>query len=194
MSTAPRKIVFRWISTASLISMLILAVSTILIQIYLTDYLMARGLEYRTYQLAQYLSIPYLYIPLVGFLAVMLFSWVYLMRVRSFVQAKPGVRLPSVIAPLRMIELASLLLAVLAGSLFIPYVLGSNWMLSNFFKTKSSIPALSGLYSSYYGAATPMMDLAPLWKYFISNMLSNIIVVAAALIMAHKAVRRVRLR
>jgi hypothetical protein len=194
LSIAPRRILLRWTSTASQLTILILTVSTLLIEVFFTDYLVARGLEYKTYQLTQYLTIPYPYIPLVGFLAVILFSWTYLVKVRSFVLARPGASLPKIILPIRMFEIAFVLLTVLACSLFMPYILGSNWMMHNFFNAKSSIPSLSGLYSSYYGAAPAMMMLAPLWKYFLSNMLSYIIVVVAALIMARKTARRARPR
>ena len=194
MSIAPRRVLLRWTSTTSLLTIMILTVSTLVIEIFFTDYLVARGLEYKTYQLTQYLTIPYPYIPLVGFLAVVLFSWTYLVKMRSFVLARPGAPLPKIILPIRMFEIAFVLLTVLACSLFIPYILGSNWMLRNFFIAKSSIPALSGLYSAYYGAIPAMMTLAPLWKYFLSNMLSYTIVVVAVLIIARKTVRRARPR
>lgn len=158
------------------------------------DYLVARGLEYKTYQLDTFLTIPYLYVPLIGFLVVALSSWTYLTRARATIMAKPGVRPPAGILPVRMFEGVFIILAVLSGSLYLPYVFGSNWMLNNLVGMKLSFPGLSGFISWYYSGALAVMALEPFWKYFLSSVLSLAVIAAAVLLIARKPARPARTR
>ena len=194
MSVVPRRIVFKPTAPTSLVSIAILMASTVLIEIYFTDYLMVRGLEFKSYQFASLPSIPYLYLPIIGFVAVMLSSWMYLARARLVVQAKLGVQLRSTILSARTFEATFVLMTIQAAALFIPYVLGSNWMLNEISSVTTLILGLRGLYLWFYGTIAPMMGLDPIWKYFASNAVSYTIIVAATLIMARKPRRQIAKR
>ena len=194
MSVVPRRIVFKPTAPTSLVSIAILMASTVLIEIYLTDYLMVRGLEFKSYQFASLPSIPYLYLPIIGFVAVMLSSWMYLARARLVVQAKLGVQLRSTILSARTFEATFVLMTIQAAALFIPYVLGSNWMLNEISSVTTLILGLRGLYLWFYGTIAPMMGVDPIWKYFASNAVSYTIIVAATLIMARKPRRQIAKR
>lgn len=108
--------------------------------------------------------------------------------------AKPGVRPPAEILPLRMFEGVFVLLAVLSGSLYLPYVFGSNWMLNGLVGMKASFPGLSGFISWYYSRALVVMALAPLWKYFLSGLLSLAVTAAAVLLIGRRPMRITRTR
>jgi len=194
LSVVPRRIVFKPTAPTSLVSIAILMASTVLIEIYFTDYLMVRGLEFKSYQFASLPSIPYLYLPIIGFVAVMLSSWMYLARARLVVQAKLGVQLRSTILSARTFEATFVLMTIQAAALFIPYVLGSNWMLNEISSVTTLILGLRGLYLWFYGTIAPMMGLDPIWKYFASNAVSYTIIVAATLIMARKPRRQIAKR
>ena len=194
MSVVPRRIVFKPTAPTSLVSIAILMASTVLIEIYFTDYLMVRGLEFKSYQFASLPSIPYLYLPIIGFVAVMLSSWMYLARARLVVQAKLGVQLRSTILSARTFEATFVLMTIQVAALFIPYVLGSNWMLNEISSVTTLILGLRGLYLWFYGTIAPMMGLDPIWKYFASNAVSYTIIVAATLIMARKPRRQIAKR
>lgn len=194
MSVVPRRIVFKPTAPTSLVSIAILMASTVLIEIYFTDYLMVRGLEFKSYQFASLPSIPYLYLPIIGFVAVMLSSWMYLARARLVVQAKLGVQLRSTILSARTFEATFVLMTIQAAALFIPYVLGSNWMLNEISSVTTLILGLRGLYLWFYGTIAPMMGVDPIWKYFASNAVSYTIIVAATLIMARKPRRQIAKR
>jgi hypothetical protein len=189
-----RRIIFRWVSTSALVSILILVVSTVLIEVFFLHYLAATGLEYLSYQVDSLPGIPYTYVPLIGFLAVMLSSWVYLTERRSFIRTRPGVSLPYTIMPTRMFEAVFILLAVLAAALYLPYVLTSNWMINIFFSLKESFPSFAGPISWFYNGASAAMDLSPIWKYVLSNLVAYIIVVIVVLIFASGSRRRIRTR
>jgi hypothetical protein len=93
-----------------------------------------------------------------------------------------------------MFEGVFIILAVLSGSLYLPYIFGSNWMLNSLAAMKSSFPGLSGFVSWYYSGALVVMGLAPLWKYFLSSVLSLAIIAAAVLLIARKPARPARTR
>lgn len=194
MSIVPRRIVFRWTSAPSLASIILLIASTVFVEAFFADYSLARGLEYKSLGLDTYVEIPYLYLPFVGALAVMLSSWMYMARGRAVIQAKPGLPLPPTILPVRMFEAVFILSAILAGSLYLPYVLGSNWMLNSLYATAASFPALKGLVTWFYSGASTMMGLKPIWKYALSNSLSCMFVVATAFVVARRPTRRARPR
>lgn len=194
MSVVQRRIILKPTSPTSLISIVILLASTVLIEIYFTDYLKVRGLEFKSYQFAALPAIPYLYLPIIGFVAVMLSSWMYLARARLVVQAKPGVQLNSTILPARTFEATFVLMTIQVAALFVPYVLGSNWMLNELSSVTTIILGLRVLYLWFYGTIAPMMGLDPIWKYFASNAVSYTIIVAATLIMGRKPKRQIAKR
>jgi hypothetical protein len=170
-----------------------LIASTILIQLFLIQYLVARGLEFKLF-IIDGLAIPYLYFPLIGFVAVMLSSWMYLTEKRATIHAKPGTNIPIMMMPVRMFEAAFILLAMLTGLLFLPYVLGSNWMLGILFSIQSSIPALKTSITGFYGYFSSLMGLAPIMKFFYSNFISFLIIACTAIILGHKSRRRIKRR
>ncbi len=194
MSTMQRRIIFRWTSTPALASILILVVATVLVEIFFIDYLAATGLEYLSYPLDSLPAIPYVYIPIIGFLAVMLSSWTYLTEARSFIRAKRGVAISYTIMPARMFEAAFILLAVLAAALYLPYILASNWMINNLFSLKQSSSAFAAPLSWFYSGASGAMDLSPIWKYVLSNLAAYIIIVVVVLVFASGSRRRIRTR
>jgi hypothetical protein len=173
---------------------MILLASTAIIVVFTIDYLAMRGLEYRFYLLDTSIMIPYLYMPLIGFLTFILSCWMYLTRARANIVVKPGMRPPAEILPLRMLEGAFLMLTVLSGSLFLPYVFGSNWMLKNLMGMKSISPVPGGLVSWFYSGALPLMALPPLWKYFASSLFSILAVAATVLVVARRPARPSRRR
>jgi len=191
LSVVPRRIILKLTAPTSLFSIVILLASTVLIEIYFTDYLNVRGLEFKSYQFPALPAIPYLYLPIIGFVAVMLSSWMYLVRARLVVQAKPGVQLRSTVLSARTFEATFVLMTIQVAALFIPYVLGSNWMLNELSSVTTIILGLRGLYLWFYGTIAPMMGLDPIWKYFASNAVSYAIIVAATLIMARKPRRQI---
>jgi len=140
------------------------------------------------------LAIPYLYFPMIGFLAVMLSSWMYLTEKRATILAKPGTNIPIMILPVRMFEAAFILLAMLTGLLFLPYVLGSNWILGILFSIQSSIPALKTAITGFYGTFSSLMGLAPIMKFFFSNFISFLIIACTAIIIGRKSRRRIKRR
>jgi hypothetical protein len=174
--------------------MLILVLSTVLIEIFFVDYLAATGLEYLSYSGDSLPAIAYVYIPIIGFIAVMLSSWTYLTEVRSFVRAKPGSAIPYTIMPARMFEAALILLTVLAAALYLPYVFASNWMINNLFSLKQSSSAFAGPISWFYGGASGAMNLSPIWKYVLSNLAAYVIIVVVVLALASGSRRRIRTR
>jgi hypothetical protein len=194
LSTMQRRIIFRWTSTPALASISILVVSTLLVEIFFVDYLAATGLEYLSYPVDFLPAIPYVYIPIVGFITVMLFSWTYLTEARSFIRAKPGGAIPYTIMPARMFETAFILLAVLAAALYLPYVFASNWMINNLFSLKQSSSAFAGPLSWFYGGASGAMDLSPIWKYILSNLTAYTIIVVIVLAFASGSRRHIRTR
>ena len=193
LSKVPRRIIFKWTSASSLFSIFLLIASTILIQLFLIQYLVARGLEFKLF-IMDGLAIPYLYFPLIGFVAVMLSSWMYLTEKRATIHAKPGTSIPIMVLPVRMFEAAFILLAMLTGLLFLPYVLGSNWMLGILFSIQSSIPALTTAITGFYGYFSSLMGLAPIMKFFFSNFISFLIIACTAIIIGRKSRRRIKRR
>jgi hypothetical protein len=135
-------------------------------------------------------TIPYLYFPLAGFIAVMLSSWMYITEKRAIILSKPGTDIPIMILPVRMFEAAFILLAILTGLLFLPYVLASNWMLG----ILSSIPALKTVITGFYGSLSSLMGLAPIMKFFLSNFISFLIIASTAIIIGRKSRRRIKRR
>jgi len=188
-----KRMVFRWTSTPSIISILILLTSTMLIEILYIDYMSARGLEYRILQ-AGYLKIPYPYIPIIGVLMVLLTSWMNLTRSKALVRAKPSVKLPSILMILRMFEAAFLLPTIFAVTLYLPYLVGSNWMILGLAKVEANLPALKEVTSRIYGSTVAIMGMPPSWKYGLSQALSCIIVVASTIILCRRIARRLRVR
>jgi hypothetical protein len=193
LSKVPRRIIFKWTSASSLFSILFLIASTILIQLFLIHYLVARGLEFKLF-IMDGLAIPYLYFPLIGFITVMLSSWMYLTEKKATIHAKPGTSIPMMILPVRMFEAAFTLLTMLTGLLFLPYVLGSNWMLGILFSIQSSIPALKTAIIGFYGYFSSLMGLAPIMKFFFSNFISFLIIACATIIIGRKSRRRIKRR
>ncbi|WP_455278395.1 hypothetical protein [[Eubacterium] cellulosolvens] len=193
MSTVPRRIIFKWTSTSSLLSILLLIISTILIQLFLIQYLVNRGLEFKLF-IIDGLTIPYLYFPLIGFVAVMLSSWMYITEKRAIILAKPGTDIPIMVLPVRMFEASFILLAMLTGLLFLPYVLGSNWMLEILFPIQSLIPALKTAITGFYGSFSSLMGLTPIMKFFFSNFISFLIIACTAIIIGRKSRRRIKRR
>ncbi len=193
MSKVPRRIIFKWTSTSSLLSILLLIASTILIQLFLLQYLVNRGLEFKLF-IIEGLAIPYLYFPLIGFVAVMLSSWMYLTEKRATILAKPGTNIPIMILPVKMLETAFILLCMLTGLLFLPYVLGSNWMLGISFSIQSSIPALKTAITGFYASFSSLMGLTPIMKFFFSNFISFLIIACTAILIGRKSRRRIQRR
>ncbi|WP_455369916.1 hypothetical protein [[Eubacterium] cellulosolvens] len=193
MSRVPRRIIFKWTSAPSLFIILVLIVSTILIQLFLIRYLADRGLEFKLFILNG-LTIPYLYFPLIGLLAVMLSSWMHITEKRTIILSKPGTSLPIMILPARMFEAAFMLLAMLTGLLFLPYILGSNWMLGVLLSIQSSIPALKTAITGFYGYVSSLMGLDPIMKFFFSNMISFLIIACTAIMIGRKSRRRIKRR
>ena len=193
MSKVPRRIIFKWTSTSSLLSILLLIASTILIQLFLLQYLVNRGLEFKLF-IIEGLAIPYLYFPLIGFVAVMLSSWMYLTEKRATILAKPGTNIPIMILPVKMLETAFILLCMLTGLLFLPYVLGSNWMLGISFSIQSSIPALKTAITGFYESFSSLMGLTPIMKFFFSNFISFLIIACTAILIGRKSRRRIQRR
>ena len=193
MSKVPRRIILKWTSASSLFSILLLIVSTILIQLFLIEYLVDRGLEFRLLMI-EGLTLPYLYFPLIGFIALMLSSWVYITEKRSIVLAKPGISIPVMVLPLRMFEAAFILLAMLTGLLFIPYMLGSNWMLNILLSAQSSIPALKSSITGFYGYFSSLMALDPVMKFFYSNLIAFFIIACTSILIGRKSKRRIKKR
>lgn len=193
MSKVPRRIIFKWTSTSSLLSILLLIASTILIQLFLLQYLVNRGLEFKLF-IIDGLAIPYLYFPLIGFVAVMLSSWMYLTEKRATTLAKPGTNIPIMILPVKMLETAFILLCMLTGLLFLPYVLGSNWMLGISFSIQSSIPALKTAITGFYESFSSLMGLTPIMKFFFSNFISFLIIACTAILIGRKSRRRIQRR
>ncbi len=193
MSKVPRRIIFEWTSASSLFSILLLIASTILIQLFLLQYLVNRGLEFKLF-IIEGLAIPYLYFPLIGFVAVMLSSWMYLTEKRATILAKPGTNIPIMILPVKMLETAFILLCMLTGLLFLPYVLGSNWMLGISFSIQSSIPALKTAITGFYESFSSLMGLTPIMKFFFSNFISFLIIACTAILIGRKSRRRIQRR
>ncbi len=193
MSKVPRRIIFKWTSTSSIFSILLLTASTIMIQLFLIQYLVTRGLEFKFF-IIYGLAIPYLYIPLIGCVAVILSCWMYLTEKKATIHAKPGTSIPIMILPVRMFEAAFILLAMLTGLLFLPYVLGSNWILGILFSIQSSIPALKTAITGFYGYFSSIMGLAPIMKYFFSNFISFLIIACTVIIIGRKSRRRIKRR
>lgn len=193
MSKVPRRIIFKWTSTSSLLSILLLIASTILIQLFLLHYLVNRGLEFKLF-IIDGLAIPYLYLPLIGFVAVMLSSWMYLTEKRATILAKPSTNIPIMILPVKMLETAFILLCMLTGLLFLPYVLGSNWMLGISFSIQSSIPALKTAITGFYESFSSLMGLTPIMKFFFSNFISFLIIACTAILIGRKSRRRIQRR
>ncbi|MEE9459543.1 MAG: hypothetical protein V3V84_07270 [Candidatus Bathyarchaeia archaeon] len=193
MSKVPRRIIFKWTSTSSLLSILLLIASTILIQLFLLHYLVNRGLEFKLF-IIDGLAIPYLYFPLIGFVAVMLSSWMYLTEKRATILAKPSTNIPIMILPVKMLETAFILLCMLTGLLFLPYVLGSNWMLGISFSIQSSIPALKTAITGFYESFSSLMGLTPIMKFFFSNFISFLIIACTAILIGRKSRRRIQRR
>ncbi|TRO61088.1 hypothetical protein E2P64_01560 [Candidatus Bathyarchaeota archaeon] len=193
MSKVPRRIIFKWTSTSSIFSILLLTASTIMIQLFLIQYLVTRGLEFKFF-IIYGLAIPYLYIPLIGFVAVILSCWMYLTEKKATIHAKPGTGIPIMILPVRMFEAAFILLAMLTGLLFLPYVLGSNWILGFLFSIQSSIPALKTAITGFYGYFSSIMGFAPIMKYFFSNFISFLIIGCTVIIIGRKSRRRIKRR
>lgn len=193
MSKVPRRIIFKWTSTSSLLSILLLIASTILIQLFLLQYLVNRGLEFKLF-IIDGLAIPYLYFPLIGFVAVMLSSWMYLTEKRATILAKPSTNIPIMILPVKMLETAFILLCMLTGLLFLPYVLGSNWMLGISFSIQSSIPALKTAITGFYESFSSLMGLTPIMKFFFSNFISFLIIACTAILIGRKSRRRIQRR
>ncbi|MCK5627565.1 hypothetical protein KAI23_06320 [Candidatus Bathyarchaeota archaeon] len=193
MSKVPRRIIFEWTSASSLFSILLLIASTILIQLFLLQYLVNRGLEFKLF-IIDGLAIPYLYFPLIGFVAVMLSSWMYLTEKRATILAKPGTNIPIMILPVKMLETAFILLCMLTGLLFLPYVLGSNWMLGISFSIQSSIPALKTAITGFYESFSSLMGLTPIMKFFFSNFISFLIIACTAILIGRKSRRRIQRR
>lgn len=191
LSKVPRRIIFKWTSASSIFSILLLIASTILIQSFLIQYLIDRGLEFKLFMIDG-LTIPYLYFPLIGFVAVMLSSWMYLTEKRTIIHAKPGTNIPIMILPVRMFETAFVLLAMLTGLLFLPYVLGSNWMLGIIFSIQYSIPALKTAITGFYGYFSNVMGLTPIMKFFFSNFFAFLIIACTAIIIGRKSRRRIK--
>ncbi|MEM3004672.1 MAG: hypothetical protein QXK96_05195 [Candidatus Bathyarchaeia archaeon] len=189
-----RRIVFRWTSTPSLVSIMILLASTAVTVAFTIEYLVMRGLEYRIHRLDASLTIPYLYLPLIGFLAFTLSCWMYLTRARANVVVKPGIRPPAEVMPIRMLEGVFLILTVLSGSLYLPYVFGSNWMLKNLTGMRAISSDLGNFVSWFYSRALLIMALPPLWKYFASSILSPLVVAVTVLAVARRPARPVRRR
>ncbi|MEM3048942.1 MAG: hypothetical protein QXK72_07020 [Candidatus Bathyarchaeia archaeon] len=188
-----KRMVFRWTSTPSLILIFTLLTSTVLIEVLYVEYMSARGLEFRVLQ-AAYLSIPYPYIPIIGVLMVILTSWMNLTRSKAFVRARPSVKLPSILMTLRMFEAAFLLLTTFTITLYLPYVVGSNWMILGLAMVEETFPMLKEVTSKLYGGTVAIMGLPPSWKYGLSQALSCIIVVASTIILCRRMGRRVRVR
>ncbi|MGQ9542599.1 MAG: hypothetical protein ACUVTM_00715 [Candidatus Bathyarchaeia archaeon] len=193
MSLTYRRMILRWTSRPALASAGILLTSTLLIEVLYIDYMLARGLEGKTIQ-AGYLSLPYPYIPIIGVLMVLLTSWMHMARSRAFVKARPNIRLPESLMHLRMVEATFLLLTIFAGTLYIPYLLGSNWMILGLANLESTLPALRDSISGFYGGAVNIMGLPPVLKYGLSQVASCIIVVASASALSRRATGRVRAR
>ncbi|MBS7625545.1 hypothetical protein KEJ51_00660 [Candidatus Bathyarchaeota archaeon] len=188
-----KRMVFRWTSTPSLISIFTLLTSTVIIEILYIDYMSARGLESRVLQ-AGYLSIPYPYIPIIGILMVIITSWMNLTRSKAFVRARHSVKLPSILMALRMFESALLIPTIFAITLYLPYLVGSNWMILGLAKVEETFPTLKEVTSRLYGSTVAIMGLPPSWKYGLSQALSCIIVVVSTIILCRRMGRRVRVR
>jgi hypothetical protein len=124
----------------------------------------------------------------------MLFSWMYLTEKRAIVHTKPGTNIPIMILPVRMVETALILLVMLSCILFLPYVLGSNWILGILFSIQSSLPALKTTITGFYGYFSSLMGLAPIMKYFFSNFISVLIIAFTAIIIGRKSRRRIKRR
>jgi hypothetical protein len=124
----------------------------------------------------------------------MLSSWMYLTEKKATIHAKPGTSIPMMILPVRMFEAAFTLLTMLTGLLFLPYVLGSNWMLGILFSIQSSIPALKTAIIGFYGYFSSLMGLAPIMKFFFSNFISFLIIACATIIIGRKSRRRIKRR
>jgi len=155
--------------------------------------LVNRGLEFKLF-IIEGLAIPYLYFPLIGFVAVMLSSWMYLTEKRATILAKPGTNIPIMILPVKMLETAFILLCMLTGLLFLPYVLGSNWMLGISFSIQSSIPALKTAITGFYESFSSLMGLTPIMKFFFSNFISFLIIACTAILIGRKSRRRIQRR
>jgi hypothetical protein len=118
----------------------------------------------------------------------------YLTEKKATIHAKPGTGIPIMILPVRMFEAAFILLAMLTGLLFLPYVLGSNWILGILFSIQSSIPTLKTAITGFYGYFSSIMGLAPIMKYFFSNFISFLIIACTVIIIGRKSRRRIKRR
>ena len=145
--------------------MLMLAITTIVIEIFFIDYMTNHGLENRLQWITLSnwkFGIPILYLPIFGMVIVLLSSWKSIIE-RQYLK-KVRVRKLSNSSPFfNMFNSSISLLFVLCIFLFLPCILSSNWSLRKLIT--SEIPLVRAFSLTFYELFFSFMDMPIIWKF-----------------------------
>ncbi len=149
--------------------MLMLAITSAVLEIFFIDYLIARGLENKIQWINVYdsrIGIPILYLPIIGVLVVILSTWAYAVE-RPYLRKVDIRKLRNSSPILRMFNLSIFFLLVLSIFLFLPCILGSNWSMKELFLKSSEIIPLKVILLGFYKRFIIFMDVAIIWKFVL---------------------------
>lgn len=145
--------------------MLMLAITTIVIEIFFIDYMTNHGLENRMWWITLSnwkFGIPILYLPIFGIVVVLLSSWKSIIE-RQHLKKVRVWKLRNSSPFFNMFNSSIFLLFVLCIFLFLPCILSSNWSLRKLIANE--IPLVRAFSLTFYELFFSFMDMPVIWKF-----------------------------
>ncbi len=193
MKYGHRKILLRQNKRTSVFFPLILALASILIEIFFIDYMITRGLEMRILNLNAAnleFTFPILNIQIIGMVILLLTSWAHLFENPFSIHKKNFVKNNKSLIILRMFNKTILLLFILCFFLFVPSILSSNWFLKYLLTSGVDFPFLKTFSVGFYNLFIKFMNISAVWKFVFLQISASIAILITSLFSRIKSNRK----
>ena len=148
-----------------IVFMLMLAITSIAIEIFFIEYMTSHGLENRMQWIILSnwkFGIPILCLPIFGIAVVLLSTWAYIVE-RQYLKKGSIGKLRNSSPFSKMFNSSIFLLLVLCIFLFLPCILSSNWTIKKLLA--SEVPLLRTFLLTFYELFFSFMDMPIIWKF-----------------------------